>query len=96
MRVVLNGWEGPLYYESVDEGSHEAAKRPANFGETLAVTDENFRSGVSYLHLASLSFLGRGVSCTRVFAVSSHEVVPLGVTETGSVKEPCGVVIWAW
>ena len=48
LRVVLNGWEGPLYYESVDEGSHdEAAKRPANFGETLAVTDENFKSGVS-------------------------------------------------
>ena len=47
LRVLLNGWEGPLYYESVDEGSHEAAKRPANFGETLAVTDENFRSGVS-------------------------------------------------
>ena len=47
LRVVLNGWEGPLYDESVDEGSHEASKRPANFGETLAVTDENFKSGVS-------------------------------------------------
>ena len=69
MRVVLNGWEGPLYYESVNEGSHEAAKRPANVGETLAVTDENFRSGVSYLHLASLSFLGP--SGTQLFACRS-------------------------
>ena len=39
---ITNQW-----IASVDEGSHEAAKRPANLWETLAVTDENFKAGVS-------------------------------------------------